>query len=85
MKNRDAFCDEFDKLNHELDGNDDTSDIDSKNIEEIENNIMNKLDSMIDAKLNKSKLDNKGTNETNEPNENPIEEDNTENESNTDL
>ena len=86
MKNRDKFCDEFDKLNRELDGNDDMSDVDSINIEEIENSIMNKLDSMIDDKLNKSRLENnKGTNESTEPIENPIEEDKTENESNTNL
>lgn len=86
MKYRDKFCEAFDEINRELDDNDDMSDSDSINIEEIENSIMNKLDSMIDDKLNKSRLENnKGTNETIEPNENPIEEDKTENESNTDL
>lgn len=56
MKNKDKICEAFDNLNKELDvkltPNEGANvDQDSIDIDKIENNIMDKLEKMIDSKL----------------------------------
>lgn len=66
MKNKDKICDAFDNLNKELDakltnesGANANLDEDSLDIDKIENNIMDKLEKMIDNKLGSLAIDNK--------------------------
>lgn len=66
MKNKDKICDALDALNAELDakltndsGANANIDQDSLDIDKIENNIMDKLEKMIDSKLGSLAVDNK--------------------------
>lgn len=57
MKYKDKICDAFEALGNELDAKCDQEingvrDQDSINIDKIENNIMEKIDTMIENKLN---------------------------------
>lgn len=57
MKYKDKICDAFDALGKELDAKYDQElngvrDQDSINIDEIENKIMEKIDKMVETKLN---------------------------------
>ncbi len=69
MKYKDKICDEFEALGNELNAKYDQetsgdSDQDSINIDEIENKIMEKIDKMVESKLNSM------TPATNEPESN---------------
>ncbi len=74
MKHLDNAGDAFDALNKEMDAKlTETVDQDKVNIDEIENKIMDKLESMIEAKLNSSPASNDDGVE-NTPNDNNDEE-----------
>lgn len=57
MKYKDKICDAFEALGNELDAKYDQEtngvrDLDSINIDDIENKIMEKIDKMVETKLN---------------------------------
>ncbi len=72
MKHLDKAGDAFDALNKEMDAKlTESVDQDKINIDDIENKIMDKLESMIEAKLNSSPATNdEGVDETPEENNN---------------
>lgn len=71
MKHLDKAGDAFDVLNKEMDAKlSETKDQDAINIDDIENKIMDKLESMIEAKLNSSPANDEGVDETPDENNN---------------